>query len=94
MYVVGRVVRTTPRARAIHRRRAAGRGGWAPALGHCTVAPRLGNFFAPFFRRRRRQIDAGADDGGASPAHVLAPPHPPMMRAHPPALPLSIRAVP
>jgi hypothetical protein len=39
-------------------------------------------------------LAAGADDGGASPAHVLAPPHPPMMRAHPSALPLSIRAVP
>jgi hypothetical protein len=66
---------------------------------HCqcdsrTVAPRLGSFFAPFFRRWRRQIAAGADDGGASPTHVLAPPPPPMIRAHPPALPLSIRAVP
>ena len=39
-------------------------------------------------------LATGADDGGASPAHVLAPPRPPMMRAHPPALPLSIRAVP
>eukprot|EP01046_Picozoa_sp_COSAG06_P026978 COSAG06_NODE_2354_length_7021_cov_10.485264_4_plen_82_part_00 len=36
----------------------------------------------------------GADYGGASPAHVLAPLRPPMMRAHPPALPLAIRAIP
>ena len=59
-----------------------------------TIAPRLGNFFWCFFRRRRRQIAAGADYGGAPPAHVLAPPRPPMMRAHQPALPLAIRAVP
>ena len=39
-------------------------------------------------------LATGADDGGASPAHVLAPPRPPMMRAHPSALPLGIRAVP
>ena len=67
-----------------------------PSLDRITVAPRLGNFFAPFFRRRdgKSPLATGADDGGASPAHVLAPPHPPMMRAHPPALPLSIRAVP
>ena len=59
-----------------------------------TIAPQLGNSFRPFFRRRRRQIAAGADYGGAPPAHVLAPPRPPMMRAHQPALPLAIRAVP
>ena len=67
-----------------------------PAAGRLarTVAPRLGSFFACFFASPRRQIAAGADYGGASPAHVLAPPRPPMMRAHPPALLLGIRAVP
>eukprot|EP01046_Picozoa_sp_COSAG06_P094827 COSAG06_NODE_40965_length_396_cov_1.309764_1_plen_62_part_01 len=39
---------------------------------HLTVAPRLRNFSLCFFRRRRRQIAAGADYGGASPAHVPA----------------------
>jgi hypothetical protein len=56
----------------------------------------LGTFLRPFSDAGdgKSPLATGADDGGASPAHVLAPPHPPMMRAHPPALPLSIRAVP
>eukprot|EP01046_Picozoa_sp_COSAG06_P001210 COSAG06_NODE_37_length_30537_cov_73.315658_12_plen_72_part_00 len=44
--------------------------------------------------RRVRGAPNFADYGGASPARMLAPPHPPMMRAHPPALPLTIRVVP
>ena len=66
----------------------------ATSPNYYIVAPQLGNSFWPFFRRRRRQIAAGADYGGAPPTHVLAPPRPPMMRAHQPALPLAIRAVP
>ena len=31
-------------------------------------------------------LTTGADYGGASPVHVLAPPRPPMMRAHQPAV--------
>ena len=86
-------------APATRRRPAPLRGTERRARSACgnlvsTIAPRLGNSFWPFFRRRRRQIAAGADYGGAPPAHVLAPPRPPMMRAHPPALPLAIRAAP
>ncbi len=55
----------------------------------------LGTFLRAFSDADGKSpLAAGADYGGASPAHVLAPPRPPMMRAHQPALPLAIRAVP
>ena len=66
----------------------------------CHAAPLLplglGTFVRPFSDAAdgKSPLTAGADNGGVSPAHVLAPPRPPMMRAHQPALPLAIRAVP
>ena len=65
--------------------------------GEGTLLPLgLATFVRPFSDAAdgRSPLATGADDGGASPAHVLAPPRPPMMRAHPSALPLGIRAVP
>ena len=38
--------------------------------------------------------DFGADDGGAAPMRMLAPPRTPMIRAYPPDFPLRLRAVP
>ena len=38
--------------------------------------------------------DFGADDGGAAPMRMLAPPRTPMTRAYPPDFPLRLRAVP
>jgi len=38
--------------------------------------------------------DFGADDGGAAPMRMLAPPRTPMIRAYPPDFPLRLRDVP
>ena len=78
---------------------AVGVGGGCSAGAAALAAPLplgLGTFVRPFSDAAdgKSPLTAGADNGGASPAHVLAPPRPPMMRAHQPALPLAIRAVP